>query len=195
MYRDHLGNTLKAFRFQAHKDLYDVYQRGYRASKDGQIFGVRLKRALAAKPRRWVYPHVKVSFGGRHRHIKAHSLAAYMTFGFRMFEPGIVVRHLNGNKLDFSKRNIAIGTHRDNNLDKPQADRVKYARNARAAQGVSSPRAKLTPEQVRYIRDFYAQLPGNRAGNGKVQALCDKLGVSRRTLRNVAVGRVYQHVP
>lgn len=38
-----------------------------------------------------------------------------------------MVRHLNGNKLDNSFENIAIGTQQDNMLDKPKHKRIEWA--------------------------------------------------------------------
>ena len=50
--------------------------------------------------------------------VRIHKLQAYKKFGKKIFEKGIVVRHLNGNSLDNSWDNIEIGTMYDNNLDK-----------------------------------------------------------------------------
>ena len=56
-----------------------------------------------------------------------HKLQAYFKYGNKIFEKGIVVRHLNGNKLDNSFENIAIGTQQDNMLDKPKHKRIEWA--------------------------------------------------------------------
>lgn len=47
-----------------------------------------------------------------------------------MFNEGIQVRHLNGDKLDFNEKNIAIGTQRENIMDIPQEKRIELAKKA-----------------------------------------------------------------
>src|SRR5690606_12340030 len=49
--------------------------------------------------------------------VAVHRLVAYQKFGDAMFEPGIMVRHLNGNPRDNRGGNIAIGSASDNRLD------------------------------------------------------------------------------
>ena len=51
-------------------------------------------------------------------------------FGDKIFEEGIVVRHLNGDSLDNSWENISIGTNSDNCLDKHPVVRKEVAINA-----------------------------------------------------------------
>ena len=50
-------------------------------------------------------------------HCKAHRLQAYIKYRELMYKKGIMVRHLNGNRLDNSWDNIAIGTAYDNAQD------------------------------------------------------------------------------
>lgn len=50
-------------------------------------------------------------------HLKHHRLLAYELFGEDIFKKGIVVRHINGNRLDNYPENIKIGTTRDNYYD------------------------------------------------------------------------------
>lgn len=62
-----------------------------------------------------------------------HRLAAYCFYGEEMFREGIVVRHLNGNTLDVSRKNIALGTPSENEQDKDPAVRSKNASAANKA--------------------------------------------------------------
>ena len=43
-----------------------------------------------------------------------HKMQAFKKFGEKAFELGICVRHLNGNSIDNSVENIAIGTQKQN---------------------------------------------------------------------------------
>ena len=66
----------------------------------------------------------------------------------QIYNQGIVVRHLNNNRFDNSKKNIAIGTHKENSLDIPKEKRVEIARNAGT---------KYSKEKIEQIKDFYKQ--------------------------------------
>lgn len=59
-----------------------------------------------------------------------YRLQAFQKYGYKMFEKGIVVRHLNGNSLDNSWDNIVIGTQSDNMMDIPEQIRVSKAIHA-----------------------------------------------------------------
>jgi len=63
------------------------------------------------------------------RHVPIHKLQAYQKYGDKIFEKGIVVRHLDGNLLNNSWDNIAIGTQSDNMMDIPKNDRILNASN------------------------------------------------------------------
>jgi hypothetical protein len=53
-------------------------------------------------------------------HCMIHRLQAYQKFGDKIYEKGIVVRHLNGDRYDNSYDNIGIGTIIDNKNDIPK---------------------------------------------------------------------------
>lgn len=60
----------------------------------------------------------KYELKGSHRnYVYEHRLVAFQKFGIKVFEDKIVVRHLNGNKLDNSPENIMIGSQNDNIKD------------------------------------------------------------------------------
>ena len=56
--------------------------------------------------------------------IGLHRYQALKKYGLDIFRKGIVVRHLNNNKLDNSWDNIAIGTMRDNHFDNPEDENI-----------------------------------------------------------------------
>lgn len=63
--------------------------------------------------------------------LKIHKFQAYQKYGEEIFQPGIVVRHLNGNKTDNSWENIIIGTQSDNMMDRNELDRIKHSKERR----------------------------------------------------------------
>lgn len=78
------------------------------------------------------YPVISIPIGGKGGKypIKVHRLVAYQKFGNKIFEKGIQVRHLNGNKLDFSFENIELGTAKQNCQDIPKERRIKASKTA-----------------------------------------------------------------
>ena len=60
----------------------------------------------------------------------AHRLQAFQKYGDKLFSNGVVTRHINGNSLDNSWNNIAIGTHSENMMDIPEQIRIKRAKYA-----------------------------------------------------------------
>ena len=59
--------------------------------------------------------------------VKVHKLQAYQKFGEKMFEKGIMVRHLDGDSLNNYNDNIAIGTNSDNQMDRSYECRKESA--------------------------------------------------------------------
>lgn len=96
--------------------VLEAYERGYRLDKNGNLFNPNGDR---------IYGYVShkgyVLFGIRinniSKNLPVHRLQAYQKFRDKIFEPGIVVRHLNNNKEDNSWDNIEIGTYKDNSSD------------------------------------------------------------------------------
>ena len=61
--------------------------------------------------------------------LKIHKFQAYKKYGEEIFQPGIVVRHLNGIKTDNSWGNIIIGTQSDNMMDRPEEERKSHSKD------------------------------------------------------------------
>ena len=99
-------------------------QRGYKVTEDGVFCGVR-NNILIHKNKGYLCVSIKVD--GKNRWLFAHRLQAYQKYGDDIYQKGICVRHLNGDKSDNSLENIAIGTNRDNMMDKPKAERRRIA--------------------------------------------------------------------
>ena len=102
-------------------------QRGYKVTEDGVFCGVR-DNILKHKTKGYLC--VSIMVDGKNKYLFAHRLQAYQKYGDNIYQKGICVRHLNGDKSDNSFENIAIGTNKDNMMDKPKDQRQRIARNA-----------------------------------------------------------------
>lgn len=168
-------------------------ERGYYVTEDGEVFGPRKK----LKPdllNNQGYPVYSTSWGGKVLQVAVHRLAAFCFYGTSVLDDGVVVRHLDGNKLNFKKSNIALGTVSDNEQDKNPEERKRVAKLARASQGFTPTNAKLTDEQVLEIREFYKNLGGKKAPMGSVKKMCEKYGVSRTVIVKIKNFQYYPNV-
>ena len=99
--------------------------KGYTVTKEGILLnrnGIQVKGRI--KDRKRDYYNFDIRIGPRKEnkkvHCMIHRLQAYQKFGDKIYEKGIVVRHLNGDRYDNSYDNIDIGTNKDNKNDIPK---------------------------------------------------------------------------
>lgn len=110
------------------KVRFDVaLSRGYRVVEDGRVWSEESNRFLSDKKNASEYHVFRIRIGERFWRVVTHQLQAYQKYGDSMFEPGICVRHLNGNKRDNCWDNVAIGTYRENFMDMPVHTRKRIA--------------------------------------------------------------------
>ena len=118
-----------------HKVVREAHHRGYRVTEDGRLLGSRGKEI-----KYFHYPNNRRSYPRFSLNTKridyvpwdtysipVHFLAAYCFYGDEVFNPHLHIRHLNGDKCDFSKSNIKLGTPKDNEQDKPVEVRRRTA--------------------------------------------------------------------
>lgn len=128
--------------------LQIAYEKGYRVTKDGNLLNPKGKvigNCLDGKG----YKKTGIIINKKNIDLLTHRLQAYQKYGNKLFEDGILVRHLNGNPLDNCWDNIAIGTHRDNTMDIPKEIRIKRAISAGKAH------IKYPKEFVLKLREEY----------------------------------------
>lgn len=169
--------------------ILEAVERGY-SVVEGKMYGPRgvLSTKLTGLQR---YPTFSTNWSGVFG-VPVHLFAAYQYYGVAAFHPEQVVRHLNGDTLDFSKTNLVLGTASENNLDKTAEVRQAVARKARASQPISPGNSKLLPYQVVEIRCAYAQLTTKKAPNGFTKSLCATYGVSRTVIHKIITGKYYR---
>lgn len=104
------------------------YKRGYFVDNSGQMFTPNNKPVNTKN--RQGYVKCTVSVNGKNVNLTAHRLAAYQKYSDKLYEDGVLVRHLDGNKLNNTYENIALGSVRDNCMDVLAEDRLSRAVNA-----------------------------------------------------------------
>jgi len=93
---------------------------------------------------------------------------------------GMVVMHSCDNPSCVNPAHLSVGTHKDNT-----ADMIAKGRKSSAApKGSANGKAKLTPDQVRFIR----------ASTLSQSATARALGVSHGAVRGVLTGRTWSHI-
>lgn len=120
-----------------------AYEKGYRANEDGIIYNPQGKQVNG-----WIDNRGYMKFGIRKSknkdvQIQVHRFQAYQLFGDKIYEPYIIVRHINGDPLDNAFNNLELGTKTQNRMDMPPEDRVKYSKIANQS------KQKLTMEQLK----------------------------------------------
>jgi hypothetical protein len=171
--------------------LLAAVERGYTISRSGIVTGTRgnpLKKRTrnAASHKDWrgharlLYYVFSVRFEGESHPVDVHRFQAFHKFGNALFLAE-TVRHLDGDSLNNHWDNLALGTHRDNSLDRPAVQRQLHAQKAADASRM------WTDREVRIIRKLYAQGAGLRE-------LSDEYGGSRGQLSDMINRKTYRSV-
>lgn len=92
------------------------------------------------------------------------------------------INHIDGNKSNNTLSNLEWCTCSGN--------QYHAFENGLKPRGEKHPRAKLTNDDVVYIRSTYCK---NKTGFG-IHALAKKFGVCDATIRQIIVGRTYKHI-
>ncbi len=102
-------------------------KKGYIVSEDGIFYNPK-KEILNYTINGYISTCIRVN--GHKINVKAHRLQAYQKYGDKLYEPGILVRHLDGNPSNNCWENILIGTNSDNMMDIPSQIRIKKSLHA-----------------------------------------------------------------
>lgn len=109
---------------KANKNLKIAIEKGYYTDNDGNVFS-RFKKLKVNCTGMDYFTFSVIGIDRKSRRVFVHRLQAYQKFGDKIFEEGIVVRHLDGNPLNNSLDNINIGTQSDNINDISKEARIK----------------------------------------------------------------------
>lgn len=166
-----------------------AYAKGYRIDpNDGLVIGMRGRKLSGNPVTQKGYSAFSFELNGVRETVQTHRFAAYSYFGEETFEEGIQVRHLNSNKLDNSRKNIALGTAKENDSDKtPEARKRSTDAVIKASTGRAPVNRKLTPEQVRDVR--------KRLEDGEVMRLiAEDYDITITAVWYIKIGETYRTV-
>ncbi|HNC58641.1 MAG TPA: HNH endonuclease signature motif containing protein [Leptospiraceae bacterium] len=109
------------------KEIFELLiLRGYKIEKDGSVYSSTGKKLSPNKNNKG---YLQFSFSimikgkKKNRPVRVHRFQAYVKYGDAIFEDGIQVRHLNGNKSDNTWDNLELGTQSQNAADIPKEER------------------------------------------------------------------------
>lgn len=117
--------------------------------------------------------HVEIYRDGKKRLV--HRYVYEESFG--EIPEGLVVRHKCDNPNCINLEHLELGTHADN-----VADRVERQRSAKGSQ---NGRAKLTDDDVKYIRNDETH---------NITQLATMFNVDRKAIRNIKQNKTWKHV-
>lgn len=166
-----------------------MYSKGYRVTYDGKLLNPKGEEISIKLYGNQSYPIRQMYVDGKKRTFTLHRFAAYCFYGDHIFRDGIQVRHLNGNVLDISKENIALGTCSDNQRDKAPEIRRKSASIASRSRTNFEKRSlrKLSDEQAREVKKLL-----NEGIDGV--SIAKKFMVSDETVYQIKRGETYKDV-
>ena len=165
--------------------IREAYARGYRVTEDGRVMSHKGKILSTKIPKGGRYPQMSIALPYSRASFHVHRFAAYCYFGEEAFQEGMHVRHLNGDRTDFRRENIAIGTPKENNADKsPEAKLRSIVGSAKARTGKPADNRKFTDEQLLEIRNLLKN-------GGKPKRIAELYGCSDTTIYNIKNDKYY----
>jgi hypothetical protein len=137
-----------------HENTALAYAKGYRVV-DGIVMSPYSKepRTLYTKmtKKHCSYKFTIKTSEGKGFGIPVHKLVAYQKFGDKAFETGTHVRHLDGDSLNNSEENIALGTPSENSFDRPHNKRKQSAIKTATAH------RKFSDKECEEIRKYHEE--------------------------------------
>jgi len=135
-----------------------------------------LRRGRLIEGSRQRYDVVNLSRDGKHKSFTRHVLIALTFHGPR--PTGMLVRHLDGNRMNCAAANLAYGTSQDNSDD--------MKRHGTVLRGAKHGSSKLTEADVRLIREA--------ALRRTYKLIAEQFGISISQVENIINRRQWTHI-
>lgn len=162
-----------------------AYKKGYRVTDDGTPISHKGNVLSLNVPNGRRYPKLAVVVDGKCESVLLHRFAAYCFYKEELFNKDLQVRHLNGDTQDISRKNIALGTAKENQSDKSFEAKMRTT-DAVIKSSVGRPpvNRSLTELQVESIRE-------KLAGGARGMDIAIEYGVTRNVISGIKTGRYY----
>jgi hypothetical protein len=154
-----------------------AHKKGYRVLLDGSVRS-HVGRNRKLNKCSGGYFRFTVGPPGNHGWIHVHVLAGLQYFGERALAEGTQVRHLDGDKINNLRENLALGSPSDNALDISPTIRFGRARHAALSQ------RKLSSEEAESLRS-------DRAAGFTYSRLMEKYGIAKSTVSYIVNRKTY----
>ncbi len=155
------------------------FRKGYKVTANGKLLNPRgLVVGTHSNKKGLMYEYVSVLYERKIGKLFTHRLQAFQKYGAKLYEEGCVVRHLNGNSLDNSIDNIAIGTKIDNALDIPKEKRKEIS--------VVANKASMC-KIIKYNQEIVDKAVSMRKKGLSYTKIAKVLGISTRAQANYIV--------
>lgn len=154
-------------------------------TKSGEVIGA-FGRQLSYRGCTQFYPHITLWVKHMPRKfysVPVHKVIAYAIWGEESFKEGIEVRHLDGDRMNNTAKNLALGTCSDNMMDKPSEVRKRIATIASMAR---ARKTDLTVKQILKIKSLKGKKFARQVGK--------TFDRSAGTIHNIWQGRTYGDV-
>jgi len=172
------------------------YEGHYEVSSFGRVRGVtrsmpgpfpRIKQGhlLKLNPDKQGYPQAYLCKNNKLRYARVHHLVLEAFVGPR--PPGLIGCHKNDINTDNALDNLYWGTHKQNSRDAKQNGKLSHNGGGK---GERSPTAKLTEQDVRFIRLAYTP----RNSEFGMLPLAKMFGVGKYTISDIVRNVTWKHL-
>lgn len=162
--------------------LLVLWERGYRVSAEGGVYRLDGEPVrVGVSPKGYSYVKTRCREKGLNHMAPVHKLAAMCKYGVEAALRAPLIRHLDDVKSNNSADNIALGTNRDNYMDRPRAQRI--AMSLKAA-------AKTRTVSVEVVREIRVR----KAAGESTCGIARSLGLRKGKVSNIVNGKYYSTV-
>lgn len=146
------------------------------------------------------YPKVsKRLLDGKNTSIQVHLMVAYQKFGDEYLYSNLLVRHMDGNKLNNLDSNIELGTNKQNQLDIPREKRMelsmKMRNRKRSPQEEENYRKAVREKLCKYKEEHVYEMRRLYAEGLCYEDISRKMGIPGGIIRNIILRKTYKHIP
>jgi hypothetical protein len=155
-----------------YKDGWRVDNSGNVIKPDGTIRNTSQRKVTGGR-----IPYLKfnVKFNDKSYPVNVHHLCSYQKYGEQSFLVECT-RHLDGNCINNSPENIALGSHSENQYDRSSDSRLEHAKKGSKKQQI------FTEEQILEIRNSKESL----------KTISERFGCAKSTISDIRNFKTYK---